>query len=318
MLDMGQLTTFLAAAELGNFTHTGRRLHLSQSAVSQQMRDLEHQLGCPLFVRRSRNITLTPAGERLLPLARKLVADARDAAEVVREVGRDQQGVVRVAASPLVAHALLVPALAAFTIAHPGLRVCVDVVPAEQVVDAFRDDAYDVAVSEGRGIARWQPERTVIRRERVVAAWPAAWPGPPEGGAAEALAGVPLIAWPEDSAIGQVVREGLHAAGVDLAAVHTQLVVGDALAQAAAAANGLGVAFVPRLSTARERLAGRLVEWRLPGFEVELELWALASPKDPAAQAFLAWLKGLDDGAAALGGGLQATGRPRRRSARSA
>ena len=131
MLDMGQLTTFLAAAELGNFTHTGRRLHLSQSAVSQQMRDLEHQLGCPLFVRRSRNITLTPAGERLLPLARKLVADARDAAEVVREVGRDQQGVVRVAASPLVAHALLVPALAAFTIAHPGLRVCVDVVPAD-------------------------------------------------------------------------------------------------------------------------------------------------------------------------------------------
>jgi DNA-binding transcriptional LysR family regulator len=259
--------------------------------VSQQVRELENQLGCALFVRKTRNIGLTPAGERLLPLARKLLADARFAAESVRAVGRSPQGVVRVAASPLVAHTLLVPALGSFAAAHPGIRVGIDVFPADQVVDVYRDDAYDAAISEGRsGAGARDPERLILRTEPVVAAWPAAWPAPKGGGAADVLSDVPLVAWPEESVLGAAIRRGLRAAGVDLEQVHFRAVAGDPLVQAAMAASGFGVAFVPALAAAAELMAGRIAEWRAPGFEVAIDVWALASLKDGAAQTFLAWL----------------------------
>ncbi len=290
MLHLDQLKTFMVAAELGNFTHAARRLHLSQSAVSQQVRELENQLGCSLFARKARNIALTPAGECLLPLARKLLDDARAAADAVRVAGSGTQGVVRVAASPLAAMALLVPVLGRFTHAHPGIRIQVDVCPADVVADVFRDDAYDAAISEGRPPAIRHPGLVVLRREPIVAVGPSALPQPPGDTAALRLAGVPLIGWPEENVTGALIRKGLSATGLDLEKVCFQTIVADALVQASAAANGLGLAFVPRLAAMSELAVGRLESWDLPGFDVAIDIWALAS-KDGAANCFLAWLQ---------------------------
>lgn len=289
MIDLDQLKTFVIAAELSNFTHAAKRLHLSQSAVSQQVRELEHKLECPLFVRGARRVGLTPAGERLLPLARKLLADAKATAEAVRAIGIGVSGVVRVAASPLVAGSLLVPAVGAFTRTHPGIRVCIDVFPADGVADRLHDAGYDAAIAEGQPPYGRHGEVVLLRREpmRAVCA-PSRWPlgG---GDAAEALAEVPIIGWPDDSVGGAVVRAGLAASGVDLEGLTRALVVADPLVQVSAAVNGVGLAIVPHLAAAADLEAGRLRTWVIPGFSAAIDIWSVAT-SNQGATAFVAWL----------------------------
>src|SRR5438034_818754 len=72
-LNFGQLRTFVAAAEQASFVAAAKTVHRSQAAVSMQILKLEETLGQELFVRHTRRISLTIAGERLLPYARQLL-----------------------------------------------------------------------------------------------------------------------------------------------------------------------------------------------------------------------------------------------------
>lgn len=73
-LDIALLRTFLAVADRASMTAAGNALHLTQSAVSQQVARLEQAFGKPLFFRDRRGLRLTPAGERLLGKARRLLS----------------------------------------------------------------------------------------------------------------------------------------------------------------------------------------------------------------------------------------------------
>jgi len=82
------LETFLQIVDTGSLTRTGERIARSQSAVSLQLRHLEEAVGACLLERSGRRLALTPAGERLLPVARRAVDAARLAARVARETAR--------------------------------------------------------------------------------------------------------------------------------------------------------------------------------------------------------------------------------------
>ncbi|MFG2720814.1 LysR family transcriptional regulator [Streptomyces sp. NPDC048416] len=84
-MELRQLSYFVTVAEELHFGRAAERLHIVQSAVSQQVRRLERQLGCDLFDRSPRHVRLTPAGERLLPEAREVLAAAERARASVRE-----------------------------------------------------------------------------------------------------------------------------------------------------------------------------------------------------------------------------------------
>jgi DNA-binding transcriptional LysR family regulator len=73
-LDPRTLRYFVAVAEELHFTRAAARLHLAQQALSREIRRLEQQVGVPLFIRTTRRVALTPAGERLLGRARELLA----------------------------------------------------------------------------------------------------------------------------------------------------------------------------------------------------------------------------------------------------
>ncbi|MCL4145367.1 UNVERIFIED_CONTAM: hypothetical protein GTU68_040633, partial [Idotea baltica] len=72
-LDIDQLRTFLAIAELGSFTKAGEAVHKTQSAVSMQMRRLEDRVGQPIFIKDGRQSRLTEDGLRLIEFARRMI-----------------------------------------------------------------------------------------------------------------------------------------------------------------------------------------------------------------------------------------------------
>src|SRR5437764_13783628 len=91
-LEIRHLKLVEAIAETGSATRARNRLHLTQSALSHQLRDAEEQLGKPLLERKSGKMTLTPAGERLLQTARNVLCELRRAdTEIQRNGATDKR-----------------------------------------------------------------------------------------------------------------------------------------------------------------------------------------------------------------------------------
>ncbi len=93
--ELRHLRHFVAVAEELNFTRAAGRLFLAQQALSSSIKQLEHELGQPLFVRDTRRVALTPAGETLLPRARRLLAMAEETVTAVQH-GTPDRAVLRV------------------------------------------------------------------------------------------------------------------------------------------------------------------------------------------------------------------------------
>ena len=91
-VQLQQLTYFLAVAETRHFTQAAEQTHVAQPSLSKQIRALEHELGSPLFNRARGNISLTDAGEALLPLARRILADVDTAQRQVQELAMLRRG----------------------------------------------------------------------------------------------------------------------------------------------------------------------------------------------------------------------------------
>src|SRR5262249_38016702 len=117
------LRYFLAVAEELHFTRAAERLHISQPALSKQIRALERGLGFPLLIRDHRSVSLTAAGEELLGPARDLLAAWDGALQRARRRAREAAAVLRVGFHTSVAGHLYRDAAAAFSAAHPGWHV---------------------------------------------------------------------------------------------------------------------------------------------------------------------------------------------------
>jgi DNA-binding transcriptional LysR family regulator len=122
-VQLQQLAYFVAVADTRHFTRAADRMGVAQPSLSQQVRALERELGAPLFHRTRGNVALTDAGETLLPVARRMLADADAARRQIREVLKLGRGRVRLGATPSLCTGLLPSALAAFRRDHPGIEL---------------------------------------------------------------------------------------------------------------------------------------------------------------------------------------------------
>lgn len=94
-MDLQQLRVFRAAALQKGFTRASEELHLSQSTVSQHIKHLEDELGCPLFIRVGRRVVLNSAGKVLLEFAEYILRELKNAEMAVRELGSLKRGIIR-------------------------------------------------------------------------------------------------------------------------------------------------------------------------------------------------------------------------------
>ncbi|TMF82869.1 MAG: LysR family transcriptional regulator [Chloroflexi bacterium] len=145
-MEFHQLRYFVAVAEERHFTKAARGLHVAQPSVSRAIRVLEEELGTSLFHRMKGNVALTPAGETLLPWARRVLADVDGATGEVRELADLRRGRLAVGATPSLTITLLPPALAKFHSAYPGIDLVLQEAGSRDLVRELEQGALDVAL----------------------------------------------------------------------------------------------------------------------------------------------------------------------------
>ena len=139
------LAGFEAAARHLSFTKAGEELYLTQSAVSRQIKELEDQLGVPLFERRHRALALTEPGQQFYAAAAQVLTTMRAATERLRsQAGRRRP--LSVTTTHSFAALWLIPRLAGFTRDHPGVDVRIT---AETRVQDLERDGLDLALRHG-------------------------------------------------------------------------------------------------------------------------------------------------------------------------
>jgi DNA-binding transcriptional LysR family regulator len=122
-MELDQLRSFVAVAEVRSFTRAATLAHLTQPAISRQIARLEGELGVRLFERYGRRVECTPDGKLLLPLAKAIVARADDAARMMREHAGMVSSRVRVGSTGTVFGYLLSPVLASFIKTYPKIHL---------------------------------------------------------------------------------------------------------------------------------------------------------------------------------------------------
>ncbi|WP_459618684.1 LysR family transcriptional regulator [Bordetella sp. 2513F-2] len=245
-----EFKTFIAVARDGTFTGAGRRLGLTQSAVSAQIRRLEEYLGAPLFDRTAKSAVLNAHGREVLPQAEELVAMAERMAHM-GGAGR-VSGLLRVGAIASAQQDLLARALAKFRVAYPDVRV--RIVPGVSLALLGQVDAgeVDLAVLIRPPYAlppelHWQQ----LLRERMVLAVPRALPQAPWR---ELLSSQPFVRYDRASFGGRLVDGFLRKQRLT---VQEAVELDEIDAIASLVRHGLGVALLPhtaRLDTRGLRL----------------------------------------------------------------
>jgi len=146
-INLRQLRAFVSIGRLGSFTKAAQALHTTQPALSTQIRDLEIALGVKLFDRSTRSVTLTGAGEDLLPVVDTVLGDLGSVVARARDVVRLNTGRVTVAALPSLAATVIPDLIAAMQVRHPGISVVVRDALAERILGLIRADEVDLALT---------------------------------------------------------------------------------------------------------------------------------------------------------------------------
>ncbi|MEU9536605.1 MULTISPECIES: LysR family transcriptional regulator [Streptomyces] len=258
-MELRQLEYFVAVAEEQNFTRAAERVHISQSGVSAQIRQLERELGAELFDRSSRTVTLTVAGKAALE-------HARAALDAVGAIGRSVDEVTdlirgRLTVGMVVGCTLtpLFEALAAFHEAHPGVEISLLEDSSDRLTEGVRTGAVDLALI-GTATAPDGLHALTIISERLVAAVP---PGHPLAEQRRItlsdLAAHPIVCMPPGTGLRAVFDRACAAQHLH-PSIAMQAGAADAIADLAA--RGLGVAVLSESMAAfhRDRLTARTID----------------------------------------------------------
>src|SRR2546428_11392272 len=145
-MDLRQLEILQAIAETGSFTASGRKLHVSQSAISRQILLLEEELGEPLFLRVGRQVRMTAAAESLVQLGQRVFLDVRETVGVITDRTRELRGTLRLSGGMTVCLYVFPPLLKHLRRVHPQLDVRLTVATAGQSVQEIRAGRVDTGL----------------------------------------------------------------------------------------------------------------------------------------------------------------------------
>ncbi len=269
-MEIRQLRAFVAIAELGTFTAAALRVHVTQAAISMQIRQLENELNARLFVRAPRRVMLTEAGEQLLHRARQILRDHDAALDEIAELAGAERGRLRIgSASAMVTTDILPGLLKEVRKQHAGAEVSVVSGTSEALVQQILAGEVDLAfVSlpvEARGIntERLSEDQLVaiasprhkLAKQRTISAY--------------TLAGEKLILGERGGNTRRLIDQFFAQAGVTL---QVSMELSRQAAIRRMVEEDMGVGIVPLHSVVDEVERGRLVRWWIEGAQINWEL----------------------------------------------
>jgi len=273
-VDLRQLEILQAIAETGSFTACGRKLHVSQSAISRQILLLEEELGEPLFLRVGRQVRMTPAAESLVQLGQRVFQDVRETVGTITDRTRELRGTLRLAGGMTVCLYVFPPLLKHLRRVHPQLDVRLTVATASQSVHAIRSGRVDaglltlpveesdlvtVPVLREELLFITTPGHPLARRKRV---------------AARDLEGLAFVLFETGSATRLVIDRFFLAEQItpNIVMDTENVEIIKAMVK-----TGLGIGIVPYQAVAREVRAGQFFCTRVEGHELVRETgWVYA------------------------------------------
>ncbi|NJQ07959.1 LysR family transcriptional regulator [Streptomyces lonarensis] len=262
-MQLHQLRYFAAVADTRHFTRAAEREHVAQPSLSQQIKALERELGTELFHRARGHVTLTDAGQTLLPLARRILADADTARREVQEVALLRRGRVRLGATPSLCVGLVPQLLRTFHDRYPGVELHITEGGSQDLVRELGVGALDLALVIAPPAPRGPAlvARELFREDLVVVSAPDG-PGPVPGTELRVadLRTLPMVMFRHGYDLRELTLGACRAAGFE-----PELAVegGEMDAVLAMVGVGLGVAVVPR--TAADRSGLRVTPFTAPG-----------------------------------------------------
>ncbi|WP_434633466.1 LysR family transcriptional regulator [Chromobacterium sp. CV08] len=275
-LELRHLRSLLALAESGSVSQAAQRVYLTQSALSHQLKQLETGYGLPLFERKTQPLRFTPAGERLLRLARELLTRVAEAERDLSRIRQGEAGELRVAVECHTCFDWLMPAMDQFRQHWPAVEL--------DIVSGFHADPVGLLLS-GRAdlaiVSEAEPQAGVAHlplfsyemvgiaaREHPLAARPA-W-------RARDFAGETLIHYPVADEMLDLLRKVLAPAGVDPARRTAELTI--AIIQLVASRRG--VAALPYWAVQPYLDRGYVVARRIGDDGLHSELYAALREAD--------------------------------------
>jgi DNA-binding transcriptional LysR family regulator len=163
-IDYIGLEAFVAIAQMGTFAGAANHLNLSQTALSHRIRKLEDDIGIRLLIRTTRQVSLTAAGQELLPLARRNLEAISSAYGAVQMKAKAQLQTLTFACLPTIAHYYLPPILDRFAQAHPNMSLRLQEHPVGRITELVASGEAEFGVTL-IGAQPWDLEFTKIRQE---------------------------------------------------------------------------------------------------------------------------------------------------------
>ena len=264
-MDLRQLEILQAIAETGSFTACGRKLHVSQSAISRQILLPEEELGEPLFLRVGRQVRMTPAAESLVQLGQRVFLDVRETVGAITDRTRELRGTLRLSGGMTVCLYVFPPLLKHLRRVHPQLDVRLTVATAGRSVQEIRggrvdaglltlpveeSDLVTVPVLHEELLLVTTPTHPLARRRRVTP---------------RDLDGQPFVLFEVGSATRKVIDQFFATEKIDPTIVmdteNVEIIK-------AMVKTGMGIGIVPYQSVAREVRAGQFFCARIEGHEL--------------------------------------------------
>ncbi len=290
-MTLRQLEAVVAVARERSFSLAAKKIHLSQPTLSEHVRELEQELGKPLFVRRGRVVTLTDAGRVFEPYAARIIATVGDARQAVVEVEGLTRGSLVIGASTTPGVYVLPRIIGAFRERYPGIDVTLKIANSRVIEEGVRANDFDLGIVGGHGLGPGEECLAAGLVDELVLIVP---PGHPWARRAviepTRLTTERILTREEGSATRQVMERALQRADVRFS-VSMELGHPEAVKQAVMA--GLGVAFMSTHAVRGELASGRLRKIRVRGLRIQRHFHVIhheARTLSGSARAFMAML----------------------------
>ncbi|HRQ24204.1 MAG TPA: LysR family transcriptional regulator [Anaerolineales bacterium] len=285
MVELSTLRVFLAAAEEKNFSNAAKRLHMSQSAVSQNIQSMEKAYGVELFIRRGRSVELSEAGQSILPMAREVLRAARMLEDGFQEIHHQVGGELLIGCSTSAGKYLLPVLLSDFQQEYPAVHPRVRVIGRDGVYERLLSQTIPMGVSS-KYFEHRDLECLPLFDDRIYLIVPSNHPWAEYGQATpDDLLDQRIIMREEMSGTCETVQQSLKNFDITPDMLNVTMELGNPEAIEMAVERGVGIAFVSEMVAARGLAFGRIKKVELQGLDLRRTVYIARNLHQPFTRA---------------------------------